>query len=185
MFCQFQPGVGYKSVAYIKKSVYITSSGSVSRTVSSMFDTEKKMYNLVFLPSRHTTSFQRLWEIFTTSVMSYRRLADVETTLCVYWVEVHNSVRQYARQQMWWILYIFIKSFFVLQKRSFPSSPCTLFFAIFLLQPPVMFLTHLYKSIICSFTKRCYKIVIKRNSSAKKFLEVTKGIERFQQNAID
>ena len=139
MFCQFQPGVGYKSVAYIKKSVYITSSGSVSRTVSSMFDTEKKMYNLVFLPSRHTTSFQRLWEVFTTSVMSYRRLADVETTLCVYWVEVHNSVRQYARQQMWWILYIFIKSFFVLQNLSFPSSPCSFFSQYFYFNPRDVF----------------------------------------------
>ena len=33
-------------------------------------------------PSRHTTSFQRLYDVYTTS---YRRRIDVETTSCVYW----------------------------------------------------------------------------------------------------
>ena len=37
-------------------------------------------------PSRHTTSFQRLYDVYTTSVTSYRRRIDVETTSCVYWV---------------------------------------------------------------------------------------------------
>ena len=36
-------------------------------------------------PSRHMTSFQRLYEVYTTSVTLYRRLLDVETTSCVYW----------------------------------------------------------------------------------------------------
>ena len=36
-------------------------------------------------PSRHKTSFQRLFEVHTTSPASYRRLIDVETTSCVYW----------------------------------------------------------------------------------------------------
>ena len=36
-------------------------------------------------PSRHTTSFQRLSDAYTTSPTSYRRLIDVETTLCVCW----------------------------------------------------------------------------------------------------
>ena len=44
---------------------------------------------------------------------------------------------------------------------------------------------HRYKSVMCSFAKRCYKIVIKRNSSANRLLEVTKGIARLQQNALD
>ena len=79
----------------------------------------------------------------------------------------------------------FYKIFFCFTKSFFPVFTVYLFFAIFLLQPPVMFLTHLEKSVICSFTKRCYKIVIKKNSSAKKFLEVAKGIERVQQNALD
>ena len=33
--------------------------------------------------------------------------------------------------------------------------------------------------------KRVYKIAIKRVSSPKHFLEVTTGIERLQQNALD
>ena len=37
-------------------------------------------------PSRHTTSFQRLYDVYTTSATSYRRRIDVETTSCVYWV---------------------------------------------------------------------------------------------------
>ena len=59
------------------------------------------------------------------------------------------------------------------------------FFRSIFISTPVIFLTHLYKSVICSFNKRCSKIVIKRNSSAKFFLKVTKGIECLQQNALD
>ena len=47
-----------------------------------------------------------------------------------------------------------------------------------------MFLTQLDKRGY-SFTKRGYKIDIKRDSTAKKFLEVTKGIEHLQQNVLD
>ena len=36
-------------------------------------------------PSRHTTSFQRLYDVYTTSATSYRRRIDVETTSCVFW----------------------------------------------------------------------------------------------------
>ena len=36
-------------------------------------------------PSRHTTSFQRLCDVYTTSLTSYRRRIDVETTSRVYW----------------------------------------------------------------------------------------------------
>ena len=36
-------------------------------------------------PSRHTTSFQCLQDVYTTSLTSYRRLVDVETTSRVYW----------------------------------------------------------------------------------------------------
>ena len=43
-----------------------------------------KFYGI--LPSRHTTSFQRLYDVYTTSLTSYRRRIDVETTSCVYWV---------------------------------------------------------------------------------------------------
>ena len=32
-----------------------------------------------------TTSFQRLYDVYTTSATSYRRRIDVETTSCVYW----------------------------------------------------------------------------------------------------
>ena len=74
--------------------------------------------------------------------------------------------------------------FFVLQKSSLLSSPWHLFLEIFLFQPPVMFLTQLDKREY-NFTKRGYKIDIKRDSTAKKFLEVTKGIEHLQQNVLD
>ena len=37
-------------------------------------------------PSRHTTSFQRLYDVYTTSATSYRRRINVETTSCIYWV---------------------------------------------------------------------------------------------------
>ena len=40
----------------------------------------------LYFPSRHTTSFQRLYDLYTTSLTSYRRRIDVETTSCVYWV---------------------------------------------------------------------------------------------------
>ena len=48
-----------------------------------------------------------------------------------------------------------------------------------------MFSDDLNSSVICSFTKRVYEIAIKRDSSPKRFLEVTKGIERLQQNDLD
>ena len=38
------------------------------------------------IPSRHTTSFQHPQDVYTTPPTSYRRLLDVETTSCVYWV---------------------------------------------------------------------------------------------------
>ena len=37
------------------------------------------------LASRHTTSFQRLYDVYTKSLTSYRRRIDVETTSCVHW----------------------------------------------------------------------------------------------------
>ena len=40
------------------------------------------------IPSRHMTSFQRLQDVNTTSPTSYRRLIDVETMSCVYWVGI-------------------------------------------------------------------------------------------------
>ena len=39
----------------------------------------------IYHPSRHTMLFQRLYDVYTTSVTSYRRRIDVETTSCVYW----------------------------------------------------------------------------------------------------
>ena len=42
-------------------------------------------YNFLKYPSRHTKSFQRLYDVYTTSATSYRRRIDVETTSCVYW----------------------------------------------------------------------------------------------------
>ena len=42
-------------------------------------------------PSRHTTSFQRLYDVYTTSATSYRRRINVETTSCVYW---DSSIRR-------------------------------------------------------------------------------------------
>ena len=53
-----------------------------------------------------------------------------------------------------------MRIFFVLLKRSFPSSSCSFFFEIFLPQPPVVFSTDFNQSVICSFTKsleNCYK----------------------------
>ena len=43
-------------------------------------------------PSRHTTSFQRLYDVYTTSATSYRRRINVETTSCVY-----SDVKFYRR----------------------------------------------------------------------------------------
>ena len=43
-------------------------------------------YGILLLPSGLTTSLQRLWDVYTTSAMSYRHLTCVETTSCVYWV---------------------------------------------------------------------------------------------------
>ena len=40
----------------------------------------KKIF--LFLPSRHTTSFERLYDVGD----AYRRPIDVETTSCVFWV---------------------------------------------------------------------------------------------------
>ena len=43
-------------------------------------------------PSRHTTSFQRLYDVYTMSLTSYRRRIDVETTSCVYWdYNIYNT----------------------------------------------------------------------------------------------
>ena len=59
-----------------------------------LFDINKKLKYRFFLigmwssnkdPSRHTTSFQRLYDVYTTSLTSCRRRIDVETTSCVYW----------------------------------------------------------------------------------------------------
>ena len=36
------------------------------------------------------TSFQRLYDVYTTSLTSYRRRIDVETTSCVYWEGFFN-----------------------------------------------------------------------------------------------
>ena len=47
----------------------------------------KKRYFQKLLPTRHTTSFQHLLDVYTTSATSYRRLIDVETMSCVYWVK--------------------------------------------------------------------------------------------------
>ena len=190
IFCQFQPGVAYKSVAYIKKSVYITSSGSASMAVSSMFGTGKKIYNLASWPFYPVDTRRR----FTVRKMSirrqwcriYRRLTDVETTSCVYWVEVQEiNLRGNMRGSKCDEHCIFLWNLFLFHKNVLsPLYPVAFFFAIFLLQPHAMFLTHLYKSVICSFTKRGYKFVITRNSSAQKFLEVNKGIERLQQKRL-
>ena len=72
---------------------------------------------------------------------------------------------------MWWILYIFMRTFFILQKSSLTSWPCSFFYEMFLPQPPVMFSTDFDYS--------------KRDSGPKHFLEVTEGIELLQQNALD
>ena len=43
------------------------------------------------VPSRHTTSFPRLYDVYTTSATWHRRRIDVETTSCVYWVFAEAS----------------------------------------------------------------------------------------------
>ena len=43
--------------------------------------TERKMS----YPSKHTTSFQRLQDVYTMSPTSYTRVIDVEMMLFVYW----------------------------------------------------------------------------------------------------
>ena len=73
-----------------------------------------------------------------------------------------------------------MRTFFVLRKSSFPYLPCRFFRNIFT-QSPVMFSTDL-RYVICSFTKKACKFAIKRDS--KNFLEVTKRMERLQQNSL-
>ena len=53
----------------------------------------KKRYFQKLLPTRHTTSFQHLLDVYTTSATSYRRLIDVETMSCVYWVKASPPYR--------------------------------------------------------------------------------------------
>ena len=77
---------------------------------------------------------------------------------------------------------IFLGELFRFTKKF--SSLLTLF-EIFLPQLLMMFSTNLNYSVICSFTKRVYKIAMKNASIPKHFLEVTKGIERLLQNALD
>ena len=45
---------------------------------------ENSLTTVVYL-SRHTSSIQRLQDVYTTSLTSNRCLIDVETTSCVYW----------------------------------------------------------------------------------------------------
>ena len=124
------------------RSVYITSSGSASMGVLRMFDTGKKMYNLAswsFYPvdTRHhfvykmKTSIRRQW--CRIDILHWNNIVCLlgRSLGC-------NSARQHTRQQMWWRLYIFIKSFF-LQKRSFPSSSCSFFCNIFTSTPRNVF----------------------------------------------
>ena len=60
----------------------------------------------IFERSRHTTSFQRLYDVYTTSLTWYRRLIDVKTTSCVYWESL-------------WIIHA---TFFIFSEFSFPSA---------------------------------------------------------------
>ena len=48
-------------------------------------------------PSRHTTSFQRLYDVYTTSATSYRRIIEVEATSCVYWNGSQDTIFNF-----WW-----------------------------------------------------------------------------------
>ena len=50
------------------------------------FTKQRRIVRLTAFPSRHTTSFQRLYYVYMTSATSYRRLLDIEKTSCVYWV---------------------------------------------------------------------------------------------------
>ena len=57
------------------------------------------IFNLALAyPSRHTTSFQLLHDVYTTSLTSYRRRIDVETTSYVYWDDVKPVL---ARQRFY------------------------------------------------------------------------------------
>ena len=69
IFCQIQPGAAYKSVAYLKKSVYITSSVSASMAISNMLDIEEKIYNLASLSLYPVDTRRR----FNVCKMSIRR----------------------------------------------------------------------------------------------------------------
>ena len=77
-----------------------------------------------------------------------------------------------------------MSTFFVLQKCSFPSWSCRLYLNV-LRKHPVMFSTDLHQSSICSVTNKACNFAIKRDSSLKIFLEVTKGIDLLQQNTLD
>ena len=54
------------------------------------------MYKAKPYPSRHTTSFQRLYDVYTTSLTLYRRRIYVETTSCIYWdIDKHSLLSWY------------------------------------------------------------------------------------------
>ena len=44
------------------------------------------------IPSRHATSFQRLYDVYTMSVTSYRHRIDIEMTSCIYCVTVETGM---------------------------------------------------------------------------------------------
>ena len=54
--------------------------------IGQSFTKQRRIVRLTAFLSRHTTSFQRLYYVYTTSATSYRRLLDIEKTSCVYWV---------------------------------------------------------------------------------------------------
>ena len=71
-----------KTICFSYKSLIVSNILSRSRRVATC------SVSVLRLPSRHTTSFQQLCDLYTTSLMSYRRRIDVETTSCVYWVYI-------------------------------------------------------------------------------------------------
>ena len=75
----------------------------------------------------------------------------------------------------------FYENFFFFTKKFLPILILQVFLEIFLPQPTAMFLIDLHQPI-CSFANKACELAIKRD--LKIFLEIIKGIERLQQNAL-
>lgn len=86
-------------------------------------------------PPRHMTSFWRHWDVYTKLLLLYRRLNEIETTLCVYWYGIKYKNLKLTQ----WLQLTYLH---LCAGGAWPASVCTIF--------------TLFKA--CSFFKKFYKV---------------------------